>query len=523
MSDIIQNLKAIVGEDNLLTDELSRQLYVTDVFTRGPAALAVVRPTSTEQLAAVVKAAVEADIPVVPRGGGMSYTSGYVPKYENSVLLDTSAMNKVVEINTDDMFVTVQAGCTWQDLHNALKDSGFRTPFWGTLSGLYATVGGGLSQNCIFWGSALYGPAADSVVSMSIVLADGSVLDTGSAAHKNGTPWYRHFGPDLTGLFVGDCGALGFKATVTLKLIPQTPARRGLSFAAETGDQLLAFASDVSRQQLATEVCGFDPFLQGQRLKRESLAKDFKALGGVMKAAGGLGKALKAGAKVALAGRGYMKDVKFSIHTLVEERYDELAVIKEKAIRELANQHGLREIENSIPTIMRANPFGPVNSMIGPEAERWLPVHCVAPHSKVRDVFKAIGELYEQHAQDIEKYEIGCGYLFATIGNSVTVIEPVFFWPEALNELHKHAVEKEHLSKLKEHAPNPEATAKVYDLRKGLIDIFTRFGTMHMQLGKSYPYHEQVKPEALRLVEAIKQQVDPKGLLNPGTLGLEAK
>ena len=523
MSAIIEKLKAIVGSDNLLTDEASRQLYVTDVSTRGPAALAVVRPTSIEQLSAVIKAAVEADIPVVPRGGGMSYTSGYVPKFENSLLLDMSAMNRVVDINTDDMYVTVESGCTWQKLHDALKDSGFRTPFWGTLSGLYATVGGGLSQNCIFWGSSLHGPSAESVVSMSVVLADGSIIDTGSAAHRNGSPWYRHFGPDLTGLFVGDCGALGFKATVTLKLIPQTPARRGLSFAAETGDQLLAFAGEVSRQQLASEVCGFDPFLQAQRLKRESLAKDFKALGGVMKASGGLGKALKAGAKVALAGRSYMKDVKFSIHTLIEERYDEVAIIKEKAIRELAKSHGLREIENSIPTIMRANPFGPVNSMIGPEAERWLPVHCVAPHSKVRDVFAAIGELYEQHSQDIAKYNIGCGYLFATIGNSATVIEPVFFWPEALNELHRHAVESDHLSKLKEHAPNPDATAKVYELRRALIEIFTRFGTMHMQLGKSYPYHEQVKPQAWQLVQALKQHVDPKGLLNPGALGLEAK
>ena len=523
MSDILQKLKAIVGEENLLTDDLSKQLYVTDVFTRGLPALAVVRPSSKEQLSAVVKAAVEADIPIVPRGGGMSYTSGYVPKYENSIMVDMGAMSQVVEINTKDMYVTVEAGCTWKKLYETLESTGFRTPFWGTLSGIYATVGGGLSQNCIFWGSALYGPSADSVVSMSVITADGSIVDTGSAGHKNATPWHRHYGPDLTGMFIGDAGALGFKATVTLKLIAETPARHGMSFAVDTAEQLLAFASEVSRQQLASEVCGFDPFLQSQRLKRESITKDIKALSGVMKSAGGLGKALKAGTKVALAGRGYMKDVKYSIHTWVEERYEELADVKAKLIRKLAKEHGLREIENSIPTIMRANPFGAVNSMVGPEAERWLPLHCVAPHSIAFDVYKALEDLYERYSEEIEKYQVGCGFLFATLGNNVTILEPVYFWPEALNELHKHAVEKEHLKKLKEHSANPEATAFIYTLRQEVIDIFTKFGTVHMQLGKGYPYQKQAKPEVLKLVEVLKQQVDPKGLINPGALGLEAK
>lgn len=523
MPDILQTLQAIVGKDNVLLDEESRQLFVTDVYTTGAPAKAVVKPSSTEELSAIIKATVAEGIPLVPRGGGMSYTSGYVPKFDNSIMLDMSNMNRILDVNTDDMYVTVEAGCTWKSLYEKLKDSGFRTPFWGTLSGINATVGGGLSQNSIFWGSAAHGPAADSVMSMSVVLANGTVLNTGSAVHQNAQPWYRHFGPDLTGIFIGDGGALGFKATVTLKLILDTPYRSGLSFAAETGDQLLAFASEVSKRQLASEVCGFDPFLQKQRLKRESLAKDFKQLGGVMKSAGGIKNALKAGAKVALAGRGYMKDVKYSIHTLVEERYKELVSIKEQALRELAAEHGLREIENSIPTIMRANPFGNVNSMVGPEGERWLPIHGISSHSKVRGVFKKISELYEDYAQELEQYQIGCGFLFATISNNSVVIEPVFFWPEQLNALHKQAVEKDHLKKLPQHPRNPQATAMVEVLKQELIKIFTDAGAVHMQLGKAYPYHKQARPEALKLVQAIKDHVDPTCLLNPGTLGLEGK
>lgn len=521
MTELITRLIAIVGESNVSTEPTLCQLYTTDVLTAGEPALAVIKPGSIQQLAACVKAAIAAGVAVVPRGGGMSYTSGYVPTYANSLLLDMTAMHQILDINTDDMYVTVEAGCTWAKLYEALQGTGWRTPFWGTLSGKFATVGGGLSQNCMFWGSGLYGTAADSVVSMSVVQADGSILETGSASHIHGSAWHRHFGPDLTGLFIGDNGALGFKGTVTLRLIPEQPVRTGLSFAADNAAALLAFASEVSRQQLASEVCGFDPFLQAQRLKRESVLKDLKALGGVMKAAGGLGKALKAGAQVALAGRGYMKDVKFSIHALIEERYQEVANIKEKALRQLAHKLGLREIENSIPKIMRANPFGPVNSMIGPTAERWAPVHCVAPHSKAVAIFEAVEAVYQHYEAEIAQHQIGCGYLFATVANNAIVIEPVFFWPEALNALHRYAVEPDWLKRLTEYQPNPEATAMVLQIRKAVMQAFAKHGSMHMQLGKAYPYQELLKPTAKALVSAIKQQIDPTGHINPGCLGLE--
>ena len=73
------------------------------------------------------------------------------------------------------MYVTAQAGCTWKALAEALEGSGYRTPYWGTLSGIHATVGGGASQNSIFWGSGRYGTAADSIIGLEVILADGSV------------------------------------------------------------------------------------------------------------------------------------------------------------------------------------------------------------------------------------------------------------------------------------------------------------------------------------------------------------
>jgi len=404
MSHISDRLKSRIGSEFVSTSPEDCVLYAQDVYTKSTPALAVIRPESTDMLASAIECASSADVCLVPRGGGMSYSSGYVSGNDKTILVDMSDLNKIVEVNQEDMYVTVEAGCTWENLYLALKDTGLRTPFWGTLSGRFATVGGSVSQNSMFWGSGKYGMSAESVLSLSVILADGSVLNTGSASRQNTSAWFRNFGPDLTGLFLGDCGALGFKTTITLKLIQAESANVGLSFASDTADAMLAFASEVSRLGLASEVVGFDPFLQEQRLKRESIAKDVQALAGVMKSAGGFVNAIKSGAKVALAGRGYMKDVKFSVHTLVQERYKSVAEEKTQEIRTLAEKHALREIENSIPTIMRANPFGPVNTMIGPEAERWVPVHCIAPHSKAVTLYKAIEEVFEQHRDLIQTY-----------------------------------------------------------------------------------------------------------------------
>lgn len=514
-------LERELGTEVVRSDRDLRILYSQDVLSKGAVALAVLSPGNADELARCVKIAVEAGVALLPRGGGMSYTSGYVPPHENSVIVDLGRMNRILEINAEDMYVTVEAGCTWQALYNALKDTGLRTPFWGTLSGRFATVGGGLSQNSVFWGTGQFGPAADSVVSMDIVLADGSIMSTGSAAHGNSNAFHRHYGPDLTGVFVGDTGALGFKASVTLRLIPQRPALDGLSFAADTADALIAFASDVSRAQVASEVFGFDPYLQAQRMKRESLAADVKALAGVMKSAGGIGKALKKGAQVAVAGRGYMKDVKFSLHVLVEEACEATLKHNMAVVRELAKKHGMRELENSIPTILRANPFGPVNNMIGPNGERWVPVHGVIPHSRVQAVYDGIETVFEEHRELIEQLEIGTGYLFATVGPNAFVLEPVFFWPDELNEWHHEAVEDDYLKRIKGFPANEAARNAVLCLRKALCNVFVRHGAVHMQIARAYPYGEVLDESAWSLVKSLKSTLDPKGCINPGALGLD--
>lgn len=520
-ASLIRDLERVVGAEHVLIDDYSCALYAQDVYTKALPALAVVQPASTDELAACVAEITAAGHAVIPRGGGMSYTSGYVPKEAGSVLVDMQRMNRIVEINRDDMYVTVECGATWHALHTALAETGLRTPFWGTLSGLHATVGGGLSQNSIFWGSARHGSAADSVIGLEVVLADGTIVATGAAAQKNATPFFRHYGPDLTGLFTADTGALGFKATATLQLIPVCEHHEQLSFDFEGYPQLVAAMSDIARAGVADECFAFDPFLQAVRMQRESMVSDVKKLAGVMKSAGGVIDGLKAGAKVARAGRGFMKGVKYSLHVLIEERMSAAATAAADAVRAICEQHSAKEIENSIPKILRANPFTPLNNMVGPNGERWVPVHVLVPHSKAEAVLDAVNALFAENQARLDEFGIGVGFLLATVATNGFVIEPVFFTPDALNEIHNATVEEAVLKKMPRFASNPAAAAATADIRRQLLDLFCQVGGIHMQIGKAYPYREGLRPESFDLIKAIKRAVDPGNRVNPGSLGLE--
>lgn len=517
---MVEDIVAILGADSVLTDEQTCSFYSQDIYTKALAALAVVRPGSADQVSDVVAVAAKRGHAVIARGGGMSYTSGYVPAEANSILLDMGKLNKVLEINTEDMYVTVEAGCTWKALHDALTETGCRTPYWGTLSGIKATVGGSLSQNSIFWGSGRYGSAVDSVLSLEVVLADGTILDTGSNAQRYGAPFYKHYGPDLTGLFCCDTGALGIKTRATLQLVPELTARRFASFDFDNYRDMAKAMSAIARAGLAMECFGFDPFLQKQRLQRESLLKDVKALAGVVKASGGVVAAVRDGVKTAVAGRGFMDDVAYSLHIMVEEGSEAQADDRLEQARQICLGYQAREIENSIPKILRANPFTPLNNVVGPEGERWAPVHSLVPHSRAIAVIDGVENIFSEHRELMEREGIGVGFLFATVSTHCFVVEPVFFWPDALTEIHRGTVEPAVLNKLPGFDKNLDARKAVAHIREKLLEFFCDMGAAHLQVGKAYLYKKGLKSPSWELVRQLKRTLDPDNRINPGALGL---
>ncbi len=520
MNAVVSQVTQLLPAEIVDTTPEQLALYSQDVFTIGPPIGAVVRPRCIEEVQTLVAVCRERGTPIVTRGGGMSYTSGYLAAAPESILIDMTAMDSIVEVNLEDRYVTVEAGCSWQKLHEHLTPLGVRTPYWGTLSGRYATVGGGVSQNSIFWGSGQRGTAADNVLSISAVTGTGDLIETGAASQINGSPFMRHFGPDLTGLFLGDCGALGIKVRITLPLVPLPGARGFTSFGFTDSGPMLRAMAQISRESLTTECFGFDPYLQHQRMKRASLTADAQQLSGVIQAEAGIVNKVKQGAKIALAGRRFMEEVQWGMFSISEGRTDAEATHQAQRIRVICEAEGGQELPDSIPRIMAANPFGPVNNMVGAEGERWLPVHGLVPHSKGEQVLAAIETVYERNREVLEKYAIETGYLIAVVSEQITVLEPVFFWPDALNALHKHSLEPDHLARINQFDAVPDAWEAVHKIKSEVVDVLSSEGASHLQLGKAYHYRQALKAPAEALISSVKAALDPDGIMNPGVLGL---
>lgn len=519
--DLYRELVAIVGGEHVLTDDEDRAFYSQDIYSAAaePAAV-VVRPGSAEEVARATAAVTMAGFSALARGGGTSYTGGLLPDRPNSVIVDTARLNRVLEINVEDMYVVVEPGCTWKELYLALKPHGVRSPFWGPLSGGTATVGGSLSQNSILHGSALYGSSAESVLGLGVVLADGTLVTTGSGSTRGGKPFFRHYGPDLTGLFLGDTGALGIKVRAVLRLMRTPPAARFASFEYTDPQPFAEAMAEVARARLATMCFGMDPTLQRQRMKRTSLAQDVKALKGVVTSAGSLAKGVKEAAKVVAAGRSFLEEESYSVHYILEGRDEAEAEGRLTALRAICTRDG-REVENTLPKVIYGEPFFPMTSAIGPEGERWAPVHGIVPLSQAASSLARVENLFRSHAADMERCGVVVGFLLSTVATNGFVIEPVFYWPGPLTLYYQRVLEPNYLSKLRNYEADLETEALVTQLRRELLATFTELGAVHLQVGKTYPYRERRDPSTWKLLEAIKSAVDPHRLMNPKSLGLE--
>lgn len=516
-------LVSIVGTDHVRDDAATRDLHSHDIWARAstPVEL-VVAPGSVEEIAAVVCAAGQAGYGVVARGAGMSYTKAYLPDAARMVSLDTLRMNRVLSVNADDMTVTVEPGCSWATLNDTLKPLGLRTPFWGPMSGLVSTIGAGLSQLNAMLGAGHHGTSSESVIALTVVLGNGQVIRTGARGADGESPFYRHYGPDLVGLFCGDGGAMGIKAQITLRLMKQPAHEDYASFAFPSGPAMLKALAEMARAGVACETCGFDPGLTRVRMQRSSLGSDVKTLGAVVGRQKSLVKGLLEAGKIAMAGRSFVEEDAYSLHIIAEGRSAAAVQADMAEARRIAASHEGSEIANTIAKVIRAVPFPPLNSVLGPSGERWAPVHGVMPLSKAPTLFLGIRQIFDDLAATFDRKGMQVGFLFTSMSTNALIIEPVFYWPGERMPIHAVAMEPAHIAKLPTLAADPEALQVVMEARAKVIALYQSQGCGHFQIGRTYPYRESRTAETWALLDAIKTTVDPQRLLNPGVLGLDA-
>ncbi len=521
-SNVIDSLRQIVGADNVLTGEEERRFYSTDLSFR-PAAVAevVVRPGDIRELGACVQAATAAGMAVVARGGGMSYTRGYVPERADTLLVDMRRMNRILEINTDDMYVTVECGTTWKQLYEALAEKDVRTPYFGPLSGMYATVGGALSQNSLFLGSGTWNTVAESVIGMQVVLADGSIVQTGSAAQRNGKAFWRHFGPDFSGLFTADNGAFGLKGVATLRLIEAPQVTLCMSFGFPTLSRMIAAQTVIARKRICAECYGFDPYYnKGFEKQGFTFKEGLAVLGDVARREGGI-KGLFSSFKVAAAGRTFLRGVDYSLHMTFDSFDVGAARAALETARGICLDHDGAEIDNTLPTVFRAHPFGGVRTvLLGSDGEIWLPVHGFMPLSKAVEVGEATEKFFADNRAAMDKHGIRSSYLTCFSGSEF-VIEPSLYWKDELGDFRLSLIEPEFQAKWKDIPADLETRKVALGLRDALRDVYDSHGCCHLQIGKYYPYQELMGNEPLkRLLHGVKDVLDPKRQVNPGSLGL---
>ncbi len=512
-------LADLLGPDGLLLDEQTRRDHSADVYSAGATCAAVLRPADRASLAEARRLAAEAGYAIIPRGGGLTYTGGYTPPHERSVILDTSRLDRIVEVAAEDMFITVEAGVTWKQIHETLAPLGLRLPFFGTFSGARATVGGGLSNGALFHGTARYGTGAGGVLGLEVVLADGSTVRTGQAGF-GGRPFYRTYGPDLTGLFLHDCGAFGVKVEATLRVMPAPAHTAYASFAVPGIVGAALLLADIARAGVAEEAYVFDPASTRRNLDGADLKRALSTLGGVVRGQSGWLAGLKAGAKLVAAGRHFTPEDAYSVHVTCAGRSEAAVAADLAACRAIAATAGAAEIPNSIPMAVRADPFPPPQAL-GNDGERWAALNAKVAHSDAVALIEEAEALLARHAAEMSRLGVWMSRLMIAISNHAFSYEPVFHWNDAWLPIHHATALPATVAKHPEPAPHPEARELVHGLRNEMIALFARHGAASNQIGRTYPWLDMAEPGTRRLVEALKAGLDPRKVMNPGALGLD--
>lgn len=216
---LLAHLQTFLGIDNVLTGEDALP-YLTDWRGRYTGkALAVVRPSSVEEVSSIVKLCQQFETPMVTQGGNTGLCGGATPSNKGDVVVIVmTRLNKILEIDTENDTITVEAGCLLQSIQEAAEQSGRLFPLSLASEGS-CTIGGNLATNAGGTQVLRYGNARDLALGIQVVTAEGEIWDGLRGLRKDNT------GYDLRNLFIGSEGTLGIITAATLKLYPLPKAQ----------------------------------------------------------------------------------------------------------------------------------------------------------------------------------------------------------------------------------------------------------------------------------------------------------
>ena len=217
-AEIIAALRAVLPTDAVIDDPFETRAYECDALAAyRTAPLAVVLPRTTDDVAATLRACHGLGVPVVPRGAGTSLAGGAMPS-QDAVILGVARMNAVLEVDTANRFVRVQAGRTNLAVSAAVEDAGF---FYAPdpSSQLACLIAGNIAMNSGGAHCLKYGVTTNNLLGVTLVTMAGEVLEIGG-------PWHDAGGLDLLGVICGSEGQLGVVTEATLRILPRPEGAR---------------------------------------------------------------------------------------------------------------------------------------------------------------------------------------------------------------------------------------------------------------------------------------------------------
>jgi len=216
MKKIIEKIKQIVSPQNVLTDLEERYVYALDATNKQNIENlpdVVVFVETVEHVQEVLKLAYKNEIPVIARGAGTNLVGACITK-KGGIVLNFSKMNKILEINQENLTARVQPGLVIGKLQEQVETLGlFYPPDPSNLK--VSTIGGSIALSSGGPRTFKYGSTKDYIIDLKIVLADGRIINTGSNTAKNSTGYH------LSQLFIGSEGTLGIVVEALVKLIPK--------------------------------------------------------------------------------------------------------------------------------------------------------------------------------------------------------------------------------------------------------------------------------------------------------------
>jgi glycolate oxidase len=236
-AEIVARLQAVLPEGSVIHEDAETRAYECDALTayRCPP-MAAVLPTSTDEVAAVLRICHEMDVPVVPRGSGTSLAGGALPTAD-CVIVGVARLNDVLETDYDNRFIRVQSGRTNLSVTGAVEEDGF---FYAPdpSSQLACAIAGNIAMNSGGAHCLKYGVTTNNLLGVTMVMMDGSVIEIGG-------PYLDAGGYDLLGVICGSEGQLGIVTEAVLKILPKPEGARPILMGFDENEVAGACVSDI--------------------------------------------------------------------------------------------------------------------------------------------------------------------------------------------------------------------------------------------------------------------------------------